>query len=255
MQEPYERLKLILAYDGSDFCGWQVQAGTPLRTVQGCVEQALSTICSGPIRLYGAGRTDSGVHALAQVAHVDIPAPSSAKGWPDWKKSLNALLPEDIVVLEACSVPNTFHARKDALAKTYVYSLCCEKYLLPQRRRYVWAVGPLHVEAMTQAATHLTGTQDFAAFQNIGTPIKKTIRTISSIEQKPGTETNEHQWHFTGNGFLKQMVRNMMGLLVAVGKERLCPEDVPAIIAKGNRSKAPYATAPAHGLTLRRVYY
>jgi len=246
------RLKLVLAYDGTAFNGWQLQAGSGQRTVQGCLEQALARICAAPVRAHGSGRTDSGVHALGQVVHADIP---EERVDVPWQRSLNAILPDDISVLHAALAAPDFHARYSALSKTYTYSLWPEsRYDIPQRRNFVWSTGTLDFAAMDEAAKHLVGEHDFASFQNVGTPVKSTVRTVTLIAREPGLFPGEEVWRFEADGFLKQMVRNMVGLLVEVGRGRFAPADVRAIL-EGCDRKAAFPTAPPQGLTLAAVRY
>jgi tRNA pseudouridine38-40 synthase len=244
------RFRLRIAYDGSAFHGWQVQAEG--RTVQGELEGALGAILGGPVRVHGSGRTDSGVHALGQTAHFDAPGEASAI---PWVRALNANLPPDVRVLAAGAVPETFHARYSATGKTYAYTLWpCSAPLPPQRRMFVWACGPLDLERMDRAAASLLGEHDFAAFQNAGTEVESTVREVTSCARSAGAFAGEVVWRFSATGFLKQMVRNMVGCLAAVGRGKLAPEDVPALLERGDRTLAP-ATAPAHGLALERVDY
>ena len=249
------RLRLTVAYDGTALNGWQLQAPGLGRTVQGCLEEALARLCGEPVRVIGAGRTDSGVHALAQTAHADVP---DARTDLPWQKALNALLPRDVSVVAVTPAPPDFHARFSARGKTYVYTLWTEPgYILPWRRGYVWDVGrfgPLDVAAMAAAARELVGEHDFAAFQNAGSSVATTVRRLYAVSRETGTCPQETAWRFEGSGFLKQMVRNLIGTLVAVGRGRLTPEAVGRLVASGERSLAP-ATAPASGLCLVRVAY
>lgn len=246
------RLRLTIAYDGTDFCGWQIQAGRKDRTVQGCLEEAMSRICDGPIRAHGSGRTDSGVHALGQVVHADVP---ESRAGLDWRKSLNSLLPYDISVLEAELAAPDFHARYSAQSKDYTYSLWPERrYDIPQRRNFVWATGPLDWEALDKAARLMMGEHDFACFMNVGTPVNSTVRTVTRIERMPGLFPGEELLRFSADGFLKQMVRNMTGLLVEIGRGRFSSGDVPGIIAGRDRNVA-FRTAPPQGLCLEAVHY
>lgn len=244
------RLRLLLAYQGTQFHGWQLQDGA--RTVQGCLENALRRLAGREVRVHGAGRTDAGVHAMGQVAHVDVPA--FRESLP-WLRALNALAPSDVCVVRVDPVSDTFHARFDAVSKTYSYTLWHESdWLLPQRRAYVWQVGGLDLDGMLAAAQALIGRRDWSAFQNQGTPVRSTVRTVLDIHVQTGPHPQESVWYFTANGFLKQMVRNLMGCLVMVGKGRLCLDQVLEIIALRKRESAP-ATAPARGLCLERVDY
>ena len=244
------RIKLTLAYEGTDFSGWQLQPND--RTVQGVLEKRLADILGTPTRVHGSGRTDSGVHAQAQVAHFDC---SEGKECIPWQRALNATLPKDVRVIEAQIVDDEFHARYSAKGKTYEYILWHnQNFCLPDRRRFVWDCGSVELEAMLEGAQELIGTLDYAAFQNVGTPVKSTVRTITDISPTQGMTPHETIWRFTADGFLKQMVRNIMGCLVACGKGKLTPEDVRTIINKRDRSTAP-ATAPPQGLSLASVYY
>lgn len=248
------RLKLTIAYEGTDFCGWQIQAGREDQpTIQGAVETVVSRICGTKIRAHGSGRTDSGVHALGQVVHMDIPDEKSAV---DWGRALNALLPDAIVVVDAAYVPDSFHSRYSALSKTYAYSLWLnDRYVLPQRRHFVWKTGRLDLAAMDAAAEALIGEHDFKSFQNTGTPVKSTVRTITDISRSQGLFAEEVVWRFTADGFLKQMVRNLTGLLVAVGRGQFAPDDVRKVIAAEERSAYRYPTAPPQGLCMEVVRY
>ncbi len=244
------RLRMTLAYEGTDFCGWQIQQGQP--TIQECLEKHLEVLCGQPARVIASGRTDAGVHALGQVAHVDIP---SNRTHIPWHKALNALLPPSIRVIDVKTVTQDFHARYSCQSKTYSYTMWTNpSYVLPQRRRYVWATGPLDVQAMDAAAAHLVGEHDFASFQNMGTDVTSSVRTVTRIQRSPGNHNHEQIWMFSATGFLKQMVRNMVGLLYAVGRGKLQPEQTPDILAARNRTLAP-ATAPARGLCLEYVAY
>lgn len=266
------RLLLTLSYTGTCFNGFQIQATG--RTVQGELERAFARLCGVALRVHGAGRTDAGVHALAQTAHVDVPVREKS---PHWRTALNALLPDDICVSDVREVASHVHARFSSLGKTYAYRLWHEReFVPPALRPFVWPVGELDTGAMLQTAARLTGTHDFAAFQNKGTEVSDTVRTLFALNRREKKNTAEYDsghhayfpqavaharphlpesvWEFSGNGFLKQMVRNLMGLLVEVGRGKLCPDDAAAILAAAQRTgRVP--TAPAQGLTLLRVYY
>lgn len=244
------RLKATVAYDGTDFCGWQIQDGQ--RTVQGEFEAAVSRITDTKVRVHGSGRTDSGVHAMGQVAHFDIPGERSEV---PWRRALNAILPRDVSVLDICEVPADFHSRFSALSKTYSYTLWLEReFIHPRRRFFVWDCGPLDFAAMDNAAELMVGRHDFKSFQNVGTPVKDTVRTVSGFSRSSGQNAHEVVWTVQADGFLKQMVRNMMGCLVEVGRGKVSPESVRSILDERDRSVAP-ATAPAQGLCLERVHY
>lgn len=268
--EDTRRLFLVLSYVGTRFSGFQLQ--TNGRTVQGELEAALAQLTGVFTRVHGSGRTDAGVHARAQTAHADVHLPAKPIRW---LRSLNAVLPDDITVREAYFVRPDFHTRFDAVGKTYAYRLWPQRYAIPpELRPYVWATGPLNEAAMLEAAAHLTGRHDFASFQNRGTDITDTTRTLHLITRRdepyldapdarhpacfaapPATsEERSTLWEFSADGFLKQMVRNLMGLLVATGMGKIAPDAVPGILAA--RKRPGYIpTAPARGLTLLRVYY
>ena len=244
------RLKITLAYTGTHFSGWQVQPGQ--RTVQGCLEAALGRIGAQPVRVVAAGRTDAGVHALGQVVHCDLPP--SRMDIP-WQRALNALLPPDMAVTEVRCVKPDFHAMFSARVKTYTYTLWQRRdCLLPQRRPFVWDTGELNQESMKRAAAVLIGEHDFNAFRNVGTPVRSTVRRLFAIHITPGPSEHELECHFQANGFLKQMVRNLVAGMVAVGRGRLTPDDLEALLRGRDRAPAP-ATAPARGLCLREVVY
>ncbi|HDQ41880.1 MAG TPA: tRNA pseudouridine(38-40) synthase TruA [Desulfonatronum sp.] len=244
------RLMLTLAYVGAKFHGWQLQADA--RTVQGCLEQALTRLAGCQVRVHGAGRTDAGVHALGQVAHADIPA---ARADLPWQRALNALLPTDIAVIRVVPVRPAFHARFDAVGKTYSYTLWTEPgYLLPQRKDFVWSTGPLDQALMTLAAQELVGRRNWSAFQNRGTAVRSPVRTVYDLHCEAGMRPEETIWLITADGFLKQMVRNIMGCLVMVGKRKLAVEEVLKLAEQRQRQAAP-ATAPAQGLCLEKVVY
>lgn len=247
------RIRLTVAYVGTRYHGWQIQENG--LTVQAVLEDRLSRICAEHVRVHGSGRTDAGVHALGQVAHFDAPA---SKAHIPWQKALNAMLPEDIAVLEAREVEPDFHARFSARSKRYAYTLWTRPdYVLPQRAPFVWAVRGVDLHAMDRAATLLHGTHDFAAFQNAGTDLmgaRGTVRTLEPIVRVPGQHPEEWIFQFQADGFLKQMVRNLMGLLVEAGRGGLHAHDAGDILRGRDRRLAP-ATAPARGLTLVEVIY
>ncbi|MFZ5426540.1 MAG: tRNA pseudouridine(38-40) synthase TruA [Thermodesulfobacteriota bacterium] len=246
------RLKLTLAYQGTHFAGWQYQPEGRGRSVQACLEQALARLAGTFVRAQGASRTDAGVHALRQVAHADIPA---SRAHLPWLRALNAILPHDVAVTAVERVGADFHARYSSKSKTYSYTLWHEPdFVLPQRRPFVWRVGPLDFEAMEEAAREFTGTHDFAAFQNAGSEVKDTVRAVESLTRGPGQTPFESVWTVTGPGFLKQMVRNIMGCLADAGRGKLNAASVRFLLSTKDRSLAP-ATAPALGLCLQNMEF
>ncbi|SDK38761.1 tRNA pseudouridine38-40 synthase [Maridesulfovibrio ferrireducens] len=245
-----KRIKITIAYDGTKFCGWQIQPG--VRTVQNELEKAISRITGAPVRVYGSGRTDSGVHALGQVVHFTLP---ESRAEVPWQRALNAIMPDDVTVLDVAYVDESFHAQFSSIRKTYVYTLWLEnKFLFPCRRNYVWGCGPLDIDALDTAMKYFLGEHDFASFQNVGTPVKNTIRTILEFVRLPGENEHEIKLQVCGTGFLKQMVRNMVGCLVDIGRGKAEPGFVRSVLEAKDRTLAP-ATAPPQGLCLSHVYY
>ncbi len=244
------RFRIDLAYLGTKYVGWQLQPKGA--SIQAMVELALKAVTGLDVRVHGSGRTDAGVHALAQTAHFDVP---DDKAHIPWREALNANMPVDIRIIRAQAAADDFHARFHARDKTYAYSLWHETgFVLPQRSPFVWQCGPVDLEAMDRAARLFLGEHDFAAFQNTGAEVKTTVRNVLDLSRHHGATEFETLWRVTATGFLKQMVRNMMGCLVAVGRGRLEPEAVTGLLAGRDRTKAP-GSAPAKGLTLERVSY
>jgi tRNA pseudouridine38-40 synthase len=240
--------KIILAYDGTEYIGWQRQAaGT---SIQGLLEDALREFGDGAIAVGGAGRTDAGVHAFAQVASFSLPRPIA----PDvLVRALNAKLPEAVRVRSAAEAPASFHARFDARAKTYRYRIWNDEVVPPFDRRYVWHVpGSLDVAAMQRAAALLEGEHDFAAFQSAGSDVATTVRRVfaSRLQADAALLT----YDVTADGFLRHMVRAIAGSLVEIGRGRQQPEWMTDLLDSRDRSAAG-RTAPAHGLFLVSVDY
>ncbi|MCL2123933.1 MAG: tRNA pseudouridine(38-40) synthase TruA [Desulfovibrionaceae bacterium] len=248
------RLKLTLAYVGAAYSGWQIQEkASPPPTIQGELERALAKLCGRPVRICGAGRTDAGVHAEAQVAHCDVPALRAM----NWQAALNINLPPDIRILRAQEAAATFHACFDARKKTYRYDLWLSRQVAPPRLSpFVWACGPLDLHRLDAALPLLAGTHDFRSFQNRGAAIRDTVRTVLSLRTAHPAECNGTvcSLYVEADGFLKQMARNIAGLLVAVGQGRFDPSRIPTLFAARERAQGP-PTAPAHGLTLVSVDY
>lgn len=246
-----QRFKLVMEYDGSCFHGWQSQPG--LETVQGETERALSLIADEKIILHGSGRTDAGVHALAQVAHFDM---KTRMDGPGLKKALNCLLPKGIVIHHCMLVGPAFHARFSARAKTYRYRILNRPLRPALAGNYVWHVWrTLDREAMEKAVAFLVGTHDFKSFEGAGSPRSHTVRTVYKAffldeETNPGVFAFE----VTANGFLRYMVRNLIGTLVHVGLGKIRAEEVPEILEGKNRDLAG-VTAPPQGLFLKAVHY
>ena len=242
---------------GTRFYGWQRQAvpkGPELRTVQHELELLASRIAGQKVNVHASGRTDTGVHADGQVAHMDVP---KSKAGVNWIRAFNTQLPHDVAVAEVIPVDHDFHAQYSALGKLYTYSLWLSRdYTPPRLRPFVWNCGPLNLDLMQEAAKHLLGRHDFASLRNVGADYSSTVRTITKAELAPqdGGQALLTVWRFEADGFLKQMVRNIMGLLADVGRGKLAPDAVPAILNACDRRASP-ATAPPSGLTLAKVYY
>ncbi len=243
------RTKLVISYDGVDFCGWQRQ--TILPSVQGTLEKALSKIYDRPIRLLGASRTDTGVHATGQVAHFDAPKDPSLF---DLRYALIRLTPPTIVVREVYQAPPDFHAIACAVKKTYRYMVLNRKIPSALRFRHThWVRSPLSLDYLNEASKFLLGHQDFKSFQTSGGDVKTTDRTIFEANwlQK---DHDTLEFVIQGSGFLKQMVRNVVGTLIDMNQAGAPPEKLREIILSLDRRKAG-ATAPPQGLYLSRVYY
>jgi tRNA pseudouridine38-40 synthase len=244
-------LKITVEYDGTNYVGWQRQAaGT---SIQGLVEDALEPIAGTHVTVHGAGRTDAGVHALAQVASVSFPGAHDSLAVA---RALNAVLPADVRVLSVEDVAADFHARFLAVGKTYEYRIVNAPIVSPFLVRYAWHITHrLDVGAMKSAAAHLIGIHDFAAFQGAGSDVVSSERTIHAVEWQNGRGHDEPLViRLRGDGFLRHMVRNIVGTLVEVGVGRWPPERMFEILASRDRSQAG-ATAPAHGLFLVGVEY
>lgn len=248
-------LKLVVAYDGADFRGWQVQPGLP--TVQGALEAAIKRITGDDVLPQGSGRTDAGVHALAQVVSVSITSPIPAEGL---RIALNDTLPASIRVTEALEMPQEFHARKSAHAKTYRYRIYRGNICPPFLARYVYHHPyPLDEGAMMQAAEVVLGEHDFTSFAAVDPERGREDETRSSVRtifcSQWAREGEELVYTVRGSGFLQHMVRNLVGTFLLVGKGTLDRQRIAEILWARNRSTNPGATAPAQGLVLVSVEY
>jgi tRNA pseudouridine38-40 synthase len=252
-------LKLTIAYEGTEFAGWQRQASE--RTVQAVLEDAFAPIEKGPVTITAAGRTDAGVHAAAQVASVQIHAAIARE---DLLRALNAMLPPDLRVLAIDDVPLAFNARRNARRKTYHYWIWSGAAAPPMWRRFAWHLPqPFDLGVMNEGAARLVGTHDFAAFQAAGSEVKTTVRRIESsvvkevkVEEISASAPGDRllRYEVTGDGFLRHMVRNIVGTLTDVARGRRAADEIGEILASRDRGRAS-ATAPAHGLVLWRVEY
>lgn len=243
------RYKLTIAYDGTNYSGWQVQENG--QSIQSFIQKALQTALRHSLDLSGSGRTDAGVHAQGQMAHFDTDVPFDPHRL---RLSLNALLPIDIRILLIEAVPHTFHARYSALSKVYHYHLHLDPISDPFTKLYRAQIyGHFDLEKVKMAIPHFVGTHDFTSFANTkeATQIDtvRTIFRIDIVEQKGGLRLE-----FEGDGFLYKMVRNITGTLIDVGAGRIDPADIPRILSARDRRQAGSA-APASGLFLHQVKY
>ena len=240
--------KITLEYDGTNYHGWQVQPNLP--TVQGTLEAVISQVAQHKTNVTAAGRTDAGVHALAQVAHFSTTARLTAE---EWQRALNGLLPPDIAVQALEEVPDSFHARYSAKSKLYRYRIFARvQRSALSRSKILHYPYPLDLDAMEVAARALIGTHDFTSFQGSPTDNENPVCTITKLTvDRFGDEVI---FEVEGNRFLKQMVRTMVGTLLEVGRGKLQAGEVAEILAAKDRTKAG-PTAPAHGLYLVKVDY
>ncbi len=249
------RIRLTIAYDGTNFSGWQKQKNGS--TIQEEIEKRLSIITNEEIDLHGAGRTDAGVHAEAMVAHFDCPSPVSDA---NLLRGLNAMLPSAIRIFSVETCPPDFHARFSASGKYYHYHLYSGKIQPPHLRLYsLHITSKLDTYAMRQSLQYLIGTHDFSSFENSGTRDKNAtsgrgaVRTIYAANLLI-PEKEKIIIEIAGDGFLKNMVRNIVGTLLDVGRRKIDQEEFAKILAAKRRCAAG-ATAPAHGLFLKKVCY
>ena len=259
------KVKLVIAYDGSTFSGWQSQPCG--NTIQDHLSKASAKICGVPLSFQGSGRTDAGVHALGQTAHFEVSEGSSMQA-PQWLAALNVHLPQQIRVLKAEEVHSDFHAQYSATGKTYRYQICHAPIMPPQLANRAWHLyGGLDLALIDQAAQLIVGTHDFARFSATRGKNKHgqnqdpedTRRTISDLKisrqfqpQLAGVHTIDLT--FTGNGFLYKMVRMLTGALVLCGQQKMTPAILQEMLERPVGSKCSLS-APAEGLTLVSVHY
>ena len=243
------RVKLVVAYDGTDYCGWQVQPNGI--TVEEVLNRELSRLLKEEITVTGASRTDSGVHSLGNVAVFDTDTRMPAE---KISYAINQRLPEDIVVQDSCEVPENFHPRFAASQKTYEYKILNRKFAMPTLRRdTLFYCHPLDEGRMRQGAQFLVGTHDFTSFSSVKAQTNTFVRTVYELTVER-TEDDIIHIRITGNGFLYNMVRIIAWTLLLVGAGKLEPEDVGRILAAKDRGAAG-PTAPAHGLTMIGITY
>jgi tRNA pseudouridine38-40 synthase len=244
------RLKLTVAYDGAAFAGWQSQAHR--NTVQDELERAFQKISGHRIRVHGAGRTDAGVHALAQCAHVDLP--DKRMSIERWRNALNAVLPAAVRILRCQHVSQKFHARFSATGKLYRYRIWAAPILPPLELGRAWHIfSPLNVDLLKAAGQKFVGRHDFAAFAaNLGRKEKDTTRTISSIRiRRSGPRI---AIDVTGDGFLYKMVRLMVGAMIHVALGKIDVSEIASRLKSGQPGASRFV-APAEGLYLVKIWY
>ncbi|MBI5569180.1 MAG: tRNA pseudouridine(38-40) synthase TruA [Desulfomonile tiedjei] len=243
------KLRAVVEYDGTDYHGWQLQKVLP--TIQGELESALGRILRTPTRVYGAGRTDAGVHAQGQVAHFLADWPRSSE---ELQRGCNALLPASIALRALDRAPEDFHARHSARNKAYTYQILNRVLRSPFHRRYAWHLpDPLDLGRMQEAAAFLEGTHDFATF---GAPTDGTPSTVREVLEARWEAGNEGMLRFSirATGFLRYMVRAIVGTLVQVGRRKIAPEELRFALESRQRSRSG-PTAPPLGLFLMSVHY
>ena len=242
------RVKMVVAYDGTNYCGWQIQPNGV--TIEQKLNEALTDRLQEPIKVTGASRTDAGVHSLGNVCIFDTNTRMPAE---KISYALNTRLPEDIVVQDSCQVPESFHPRFSKSRKTYEYRILNQKFRNPTRRLDThFYYYDLDVEAMQRAAAYLVGEHDFKSFASTGGQAETSVRTIYSldVEKRDSIITIRVK----GNGFLYNMVRIIAGTLIKVGAGEIQPEEIPVILEAKDRSAAG-PTAPAKGLTMIGLEY
>jgi len=246
---PFGKVKLTIEYDGTNYVGWQRQ-GPGQRSIQEAIENVLVQLFGRKVDLIGAGRTDSGVHATNQVAHFVAPRDISTF---KFLHLFPTYLPADISVKRAELLPAEFHAQRSALAKTYIYKIWNGPVPSALRnRRALWVRRPLNLERLNLASQFLIGTHDFNCFRSEGSAVKTTQRTVNWARWVEVDDFIEFQ--INGTGFLKQMVRNIVGTLLQIEFGQRDPESIPTLIAGRDRTKAGPTVGP-QGLYLERVFY
>lgn len=249
IKTPTRNIKLVIEYDGTNYYGWQIQKGQI--SIQEVITRAIKKVTGKSVTLYGASRTDSGVHAVGQVANFFI---TSKLPTQSMLCAFNANMPSDIVIKEAVEVSRNFHARFRAKKKTYFYTILNTLIRSTLQRTSVWFIGnnKLEINLMRKGASFLKGRHDFRAFTSKSTKEDNCVRKIHSLQI---TRQNSFVYiKITGNGFLYNMVRAIVGTLVQVGRKKIIPKEVKKIMNSHDRNKAA-ATAPAQGLCLQKIAY
>ncbi len=252
MTHPRKNFKIIIEYDGTPYAGWQIQPRQ--LTIQGELQKVLSIILNQPVTLTGSGRTDAGVHAMGQTANFHATTPMVG---PVLKRGVNRMIKGPIVIREIDEVPDHFHARFHATAKTYHYHILNRPDPCAVGRNYQWHISrPLNISAMNHCCRLIIGEHDFKSFEGAGSPRSHTRRQVHDAVIEPIEKGDMERLVFKieGNGFLRFMVRNIVGTLVQAGLSKLSPEKFHEILKARDRRLAA-ATAPARGLFLMTVHY
>ena len=242
-------IKLLIEYDGANYQGWQVQPKGP--TIQGVIEEKLALLTGETIHLIGSGRTDAGVHALGQIAHFKTKSKMDIRSI---QRALNSLLPHDIVIQRAEEVEEDFHDRKHSQSKVYEYQILNRNLRSVFHRGHAWHLPQeLDLKEMKKATQKLLGEHDFSSFRSVGSPTRTAVRRVTRAEWRKSRD-GLLRFEIEANGFLKQMVRAIIGTLVEVGKGKISSEEFQRILDSKDRKRAG-PTAPAHGLFLKEVKY
>ena len=242
-------IKLVIEYEGTNYLGWQVQAKG--LTVQGIIEEKLALLTGERVHLLGSGRTDAGAHALGQVANFKTKSRMEVQ---TFQKALNSLLPSDIAIIKIEEVDEEFNARRSAKSKVYEYRILNQEIRSVFHREYAWHIPQrLNLREMKKASQILFGEHDYSAFRSVGTPTKTAIRKVLRAEWKRD-KAGFLRFEIEASGFLKQMVRAIVGTLVEVGYGKIRAKECREILESKDRGKAG-PTAPAYGLFLKEVRY
>jgi tRNA pseudouridine38-40 synthase len=242
-------IKLVIEYDGARYYGWQRQNGHC--SIQQTLEEKINLITKEDVKVIGSGRTDTGVHAMNQIAHFKLVGEISVS---DLLHALNCVLPNDIVIKKMEEVHPSFHARFDVKSKIYIYQIWNGQSNIAINRNYYWYIRKeLDLDSIRKAAQYLLGTHDFSAFCGTGSKVKDYIRTVQDAQIEKDDQ-GKLIITISADGFLRHMVRNIVGTLVDVGKSKISPEEFKTILVSQDRKLAGM-TAPAHGLFLAEVIY
>ncbi len=246
--------KLLIQYDGTDFHGWQVQENA--RTIQGELERVIGTLEDGKVHVIGSGRTDAGVHAEGQVANVIMGRSFTPERL---RFAINGNLWRDIRIMSVEQVPDEFHARFSAVGKTYVYRIINAPVMSPFWLRFAHHESkPIDIARMTASARLMLGEHDWTAFSSAQADGENRVRTINELTITSSWDARANasliEFRISGNGFLRYMVRSIVGTLIGVGRGEIDSDTIQTAIVTGDRNLAG-KTAPAHGLTLQKVYY